>query len=185
MENEQKLNGFNNGRDTLDGVGGQPGPFDQTLSEEDERVVTPFDELLSKYQDLEQKLSESEDKYVRLYAEFDNYKRRVGKEKEELTTHTKVKMLTSLLDMDNDLTYAVKSIKSEEAKTGLDLILTKLDNFLKSHGIEVIQTEVYDEELHEVISVMEVGESKIIDVVSKGYSLNGKPFRYPKIILGK
>lgn len=136
-------------------------------------------------QTLEQRLLLAEDKYVRLYAEFDNYKRRVVKEKEELATNTKVKMLTSILDMDNDLTFAIKSIKNDEAKSGLELISTKLQNFLKSHGIEEIQTEKYDEELHEVISVMEIGENKVIDVVSKGYSLNGKPFRYPKIILGK
>lgn len=134
---------------------------------------------------LQKALEDSEKKYLLLYSDFENYKKRVTKEKEELVSNTKVKMLTSLLDMDNDLTYAIKSIKSEEAKTGLELISTKLLNFLKSHGIEEIQTDTYDEELHEVISVMEVGESKVIDVVSKGYSLNGKPFRYPKIILGK
>jgi molecular chaperone GrpE (heat shock protein) len=94
-------------------------------------------------------------------------------------------MLSSILDMDNDLSIAIKSVKSEEAKEGLGLITQKLDNFLKSQGVEVIQTETYDDEIHEVISVMEIGESKIIDVISKGYSLNGKPFRYPKIILGK
>jgi molecular chaperone GrpE len=154
-------------------------------TENTERVVTPFDELLEKHKELEQKLSESEKKYLLLYADFDNYKRRVVKEKEELVSNTKVKMLTSLLDMDNDLTFAIKSVKNDEAKKGLDLISTKLQSFLKSQGIEEIQTETYDEDLHEVISVMEVGESKIIDVVGKGYSLNGKPFRYPKIILGK
>ena len=67
----------------------------------------------------------------------------------------------------------------------MKLIVNKLESFLKSQGIETIQTETYDDELHEVISIMEIGESKIIDVVGKGYSLNGKPFRYPKIILGK
>jgi molecular chaperone GrpE len=154
-------------------------------TENTEKVVTPFDELLEKHKELEQKLSESEKKYLLLYADFDNYKRRVVKEKEELVSNTKVKMLTSLLDMDNDLTFAIKSVKNDEAKKGLDLISTKLQSFLKSQGIEEIQTETYDEDLHEVISVMEVGESKIIDVVGKGYSLNGKPFRYPKIILGK
>lgn len=154
-------------------------------TENTERVVTPFDELLEKHKELEQKLSESEKKYLLLYADFDNYKRRVVKEKEELVSNTKVKMLTSLLDMDNDLTFAIKSVKNDEAKKGLDLISTKLQNFLKSQGIEEIQTDTYDEDLHEVISVMEVGESKIIDIVGKGYSLNGKPFRYPKIILGK
>lgn len=168
MENDQKLNGFNNGKDTTDGVGGKHSPLEITIEESNE-----------------DKLKESEEKYLRLYAEFDNYKRRVSKEKEEILTNTKIKMLTSILDMDNDLSFAIKSVKGEEAKSGLNLISVKLQNFLKSHGIEEIQTEKYDEELHEVISVMEIGESKIIDVASKGYSLNGKPFRYPKIILGK
>ena len=136
-------------------------------------------------QTLIEKLAEAEDKYVRLYAEFENYKRRVHKEKEEIKFNTKVNMVTPILDMDNDLSIAIKSVKSEEAKEGLGLITQKLDNFLKSQGVEIIQTETYDDELHEVISVMEIGESKIIDVISKGYSLNGKPFRYPKIILGK
>ena len=184
MENEQKLNGFNNGRDTTDGLGGQPGPFEQIISEK-ESVVTPFDELLLKHQELETKLTESEDKYVRLYADFETYKRRVSKEKEEIKNNTKVSMISSILDMDNDLSIALKNIKDETAKSGVKLIAQKLETFLKSHNIEVIQTEKYDDELHEVIQVMEIGESKVIDVASKGYSLNGKPFRFPKIILGK
>jgi molecular chaperone GrpE (heat shock protein) len=67
----------------------------------------------------------------------------------------------------------------------MTLILSKLDTFLKSQGIENIQTDEYDEDLHEVISVIPSDEVKVFDVVSKGYTLNGKPFRYPKIILGK
>ena len=65
------------------------------------------------------------------------------------------------------------------------MILNKVHTFLKSQGIEEIQTESYDSDLHEVVSVLETGEEKVIDVVSKGYSINGKPFRYPKIILSK
>lgn len=152
---------------------------------EENNQVTEETNELTPLQELSEKLTQSEDKYVRLYAEFDNYKRRTMKDKEELVVNTKVKMLSSILDMDNDLSIAIKSVKSEEAKEGLGLITQKLDNFLKSQGVEVIQTETYDDEIHEVISVMEIGESKIIDVISKGYSLNGKPFRYPKIILGK
>jgi len=154
-------------------------------TENAERIVTPFDELLSKYQELEAKLTESEDKYVRLYADFETYKRRMTKEKEDIKNNTKVSMISSILDMDNDLSIALKNIKDESAKSGVKLIAQKLETFLKSHNIEVIQTEKYDEDIHEVIQVMEIGESKIIDVVSKGYSLNGKPFRFPKIILGK
>ena len=134
---------------------------------------------------LEEQLKEANNKYMLLYADFENYKRRVSKEKEELVSNTKVKMLTSILDMDNDLNFAIKAIKNEETREGMKLISNKLESFLKSQGIETIQTENYDEDLHEVISVLEIGESKIIDVVGKGYSLNGKPFRYPKIILGK
>lgn len=122
------------------------------------------------------------DSYLRLFAEFDNYKKRVSKEKEDLVSSTKVKMLQSILDMDNDLHFALKNSADD---SGVQLIAQKIETFLKSQGIETIQTEEYDEDLHEVISVLEVGESKIIDVASKGYTLNGKPFRYPKIVLGK
>ena len=134
---------------------------------------------------LVEKLAESEDKYVRLYAEFDNYKRRVQKDKEEIRFNTKVAMVTPILDMDNDVAIAIKNIKDESAREGVQLIAQKLESFLKSQGIETIQTNTYDDELHYVISVMEIGESKVIDVVSKCYMLNGKPFRHPKIVLGR
>lgn len=152
---------------------------------EEQNVVEEKTQSVDRVEELSKMLSESEDKYVRLYAEFDNYKKRSLKDKEDLLVSTKVKMLTSILDMDNDLSFAMKSIKNPEATEGLKLISSKLDSFLKSQGIEVIQTEQYDEDLHEVISVMPSEEEKIIDVVSKGYTLNGKPFRYPKIILGR
>jgi len=132
---------------------------------------------------VEQKLQESQDKYLLLYADFENYKRRVQKDKEELVLNTKTKMLSSILDMDNDISIALKSM--DKVDEGVLLIAHKLDTFLKSQGIETIQTETYDEDLHEVISVISTGEQKVVDVVSKGYSLNGKPFRYPKIVLGK
>jgi molecular chaperone GrpE len=127
--------------------------------------------------------TELDDKYIRLLAEFDNYKKRITKEKEELKLNTKTQMLSSILDMDSDLAIAKKNIKEENE--GLNLILTKFDTFLKNQGIETIQTETYDSDLHEVISILEIGEEKIIDVISKGYMIGGKPFRYPKIILGK
>jgi len=122
------------------------------------------------------------DKYYRLYADFDNYKRRAQKEKEELVLNTKTKSLSTILDLDNDLYIAKKNMPDSE---GLNLIINKVHTALKSQGIEEIQTDEYDSDLHEVISIIETGESKIIDIVSKGYKINGKPFRYPKIILSK
>jgi molecular chaperone GrpE len=139
---------------------------------------------ISLEESLKQQLEESEKKYLLLYADFENYKKRTIKDKEELITNTKVRLLQSILDMDNDLTFAIKSSK-DEVSEGVKLIVSKLDSFLKSQGIEPIQTETYDEDLHEVISVITTDETKIVDVVGKGYTLNGKPFRYPKIILGK
>jgi len=122
------------------------------------------------------------DQYLRLYADFDNYKRRAQKEKEDLILDTKTKSLSTILDLDNDLYIAKKNMPDSE---GLNLILNKVHTSLKSQGIEEIQTDEYDSDLHEVISIIETGESKIIDIVSKGYKINGKPFRYPKIILSK
>jgi molecular chaperone GrpE len=126
--------------------------------------------------------SELNDKYLRLMAEFENYKRRVNKEKEEIRINTKTNMLSSILDIDSDLAIAKKNIKEDE---GINLILAKIETFLKNQGVTSIQTETYDADIHEVISVLEIGEEKIIDVISKGYAIGGKPFRYPKIILGK
>ena len=95
----------------------------------------------------------------------------------------KTNVLSSILDFDSDITLAKKSGKIDEE--GINLIFSKIEKFLTSQGIETIQTETYDPDLHEVISVLEIGEEKIIDVISKGYMIGGKPFRYPKIILGK
>ena len=140
-------------------------------------------EFTSLEMELNDKLIESEDKYVRLYAEFDNFKRRSAKDKEEVKIATKTSMLSAILDLDSDLSIAMKNNKGDNE--GLKLIMSKLEKFLNNQGVESIQTETYDSDLHEVISVLDVGEESIIDVVSKGYTLNGKPFRFPKIILGK
>ena len=126
--------------------------------------------------------SDATENYLRLAAEFENYKRRTKKEKDDLILNTKTKMLGSILDLDSDLSIAVKQEKDNQ---GLKLMQSKIETFLNNQGVKSIQTESYDSDLHEVISVLEVGEEKIIDVISKGYTLNDQPFRYPKIILGK
>ena len=153
--------------------------------EENTNPEETIENTMDPIEDLKLKLSESEDKYVRLFAEFDNYKKRVQKEKEDIKNNTKISMITSILDMDNDISIAVKNIKDDVTREGVELIAQKLERFLKCQGIESIQTETYDDELHEVISVVPTGKNEVIDVVSKGYMLNGKPFRHPKIVIGK
>jgi len=156
-------------------------PETNTSTLEDVTIEKPIKKSAKSKKNIEE-MEEWKDKYYRLYADFDNYKRRAQKEKEDLILDTKTKSLSTILDLDNDLYIAKKNMPDSE---GLNLILNKVHTFLKSQGIEEIQTDEYDSDLHEVISIIETGESKIIDIVSKGYKINGKPFRYPKIILSK
>jgi molecular chaperone GrpE len=152
------------------------------IEEKDVKVEEYVEKTSYSQEDVGLIKNELNDKYLRLFAEFENYKKRVTKEKDDLRVNTKTMMLTAILDLDSDLSIAVKSSKDPD---GLRLIMSKLEKFLNNQGVESIQTEKYDEDLHEVISVLEIGEQKIIDVVTKGYTINGKPFRFPKVILGK
>ena len=129
---------------------------------------------------LDSQISISNDKYIRLLAEFDNYKKRVTKEKEDIRNNTKSMMISSILDLDSDLSLAKKQIKDD----GIDLIMSKLEKFLNSQGIQSIQTTNYDSDIHEVVSMINQNSKNIIDVVSKGYILDGKVIRFPKVILG-
>ncbi len=124
------------------------------------------------------------DMYVRLYADMDNLKKRMNKEKEEYVLKTKIQMINSILDVDNDLNIALKSFT--DVPKGVSLIISKIKNFLESQGIQEIETSTYNKDLHEVISVIETGNGeKIVDVIAKGYRTGDKVIRYPKIILSK
>lgn len=140
---------------------------------------------LEKIKDLENKNSELNDKYIRLYADFDNYKKRVLRDKEEIILNTKKKMLESIIELDDDISIAIKNTKDESSREGLNLILNKVSKFLKSNGAEEIDTEIYNPDLHDVITVIETGEEKVLEVLSKGWTIDGKPFKYPKVVLSK
>jgi molecular chaperone GrpE len=150
----------------------------KSVNELEQEVITETIENNQKFEEQ----TDWKDLYLRLYADFENYKKRSIKDKEESTVQVKINLISSILDLDNDLSLAKKNLPDSE---GLNLIFQKLTNFLKTQGIEEIQTETYDSDLHEVISVLETGENKIVDVISKGYKIGEKPFRYPKIILSK
>jgi molecular chaperone GrpE len=125
--------------------------------------------------------SDWKDMYLRLSAEFDNYRKRVQKEKEDLVFKTKSSMIESILDMDSDISIAAKY--SDDA--GVKLIASKLEKFLESNGIQTIQTDTYDEEKHEVISIVAGEPGKIVNVATKGYIIGDKVIRYPKVIISK
>ena len=124
------------------------------------------------------------DLYLRLYADMENLKKRLTKEKVEAVEKNKVQMIESILDINSDLGIALKNYS--DVPEGIKIIVSKVDTFLKSQGIREAQTDTYDPDLHEVISIIESGKSgMIIDVVSKGYFLGEKIIRYPKVILSK
>ncbi len=140
-------------------------------------------------QTIEQKEIDYKDLYIRLSADFDNYRKRLSKEKEEIKNSTKIKTLNCVLDVHNDLSL---SINFSENSEGIKLILQKLENSLLKEGVSIIQTDIYDDNLHEVISIAkdvirkdsEIPDNERINsVVSNGYLLNGNVIRYAKIVL--
>jgi molecular chaperone GrpE len=125
------------------------------------------------------------DSYLRVSAEFENYRKRVNRDKEDLVRKTKISMIETILDIDTELGIAMEHVKDEETFNGMTMIISKLEKFLDTHGIKVVQTDVYDEDLHEVISIINTPTKGIFKVAAKGYSIEDKIIRYPKIILSK
>lgn len=140
-------------------------------------------------------LEEQKDKYIRLYAEFDNFKRRTAKERLELIQTAGADVIKSLLPVLDDFDRAEKSIEAatdiEAVKQGLLLIKEKLYKVLQQKGLQAMNTlgENFDAEWQEAITEIPAPNSalkgKVIDEVEKGYLLNDKIIRYAKVIVGK
>lgn len=149
-------------------------------------------------QDLERlqaELDEQKDKYVRLFAEFDNFKRRTAKERVELIQTAGREIVTSLLDVLDDCDRAEKQINQtedlEQIRSGVQLVFHKLRQTLTAKGLkpmESIHTE-FDVEKHEAITEIPAPTpdlaNKVIDEVQKGYYLNEKIIRFAKVVVGK
>jgi molecular chaperone GrpE len=136
------------------------------------------------------------DKFLRLFAEFENYKKRTSKERVELFKTAGQELMTSLLpvvdDFERALTHTEESAETEELRKGVLLIYQKLYNTLEQKGlskIEVIKGNVFNAEFHEAITQIpaptEDLKGKIIDCVENGYQLGTKIIRYPKVIIGQ
>jgi molecular chaperone GrpE len=144
---------------------------------------------------IQTELDEQKDKYIRLFAEFDNFKRRSAKERSELFQTAGKEVITSLLDVLDDCDRAEKQLQTTEdiaqIKEGIQLVFGKLRNTLLSKGLkamESINTE-FDVEKHEAITEItaptEALKDKVIDEVTKGYYLNDKLIRFAKVVVGK
>jgi len=153
-------------------------------SPETERELTP-----------EEKYAELNDRFLRLYAEFDNYRRRSQKEKLEYIASANGNLLKDLLPILDDFERAVANNEKVEdiavVKEGFHLIDNKFRSILESKGVKAMEAKgsTFDSELHEAIANIPAPEEslkgKIIDDVEKGYFLNDKVIRYAKVVVGQ
>jgi len=142
-----------------------------------------------------EKLAELQDRYLRLQAEYDNYRKRTLKEKMELTRSAGEDILKGLLPVMDDFERAIQSIDeaedAESLKDGVHLIFGKFKEFLKSQGVKEMesQDQEFDTDKHEAISKVpapsEEMKGKVVDVVQTGYYLNDKVLRYAKVVVGE
>jgi molecular chaperone GrpE len=140
-------------------------------------------------------LEECKDKYLRTVAEFDNYKRRNAKERIELMQTAGREVIGELLEVLDDCDRAQKTLEGHPDAAplmeGVLLVFNKLRNKLQSRGLKAIETlhQDFDADLHEAITEIpapnEALKGKVIDEVVKGYSLNEKMIRHPKVVVGK
>jgi molecular chaperone GrpE len=143
---------------------------------------------------LQTELEEQKDKYLRLFAEFDNYKRRTAKERVELIQTAGREIISSLLDIIDDCDRAEKQMKTSEdinlIKEGNLLVFNKLRTLLQQKGLspmESLHTD-FDVEKHEAITEIETTpelKGKVVDELEKGYYLNDKIIRFAKVVVGK
>ena len=147
-----------------------------------------------KEENLEEKIKIQEDKYLRLFSEFDNFRKRTQKEKAELISATKADVFKLILPILDDFDRALKSINNasdvESLKEGVELIHSKIVQTLKSKGLESMEIlhQEFNADEHEAITNIpapsEDLKGKIVDVVETGYKLNDKIIRYPKVVVG-
>jgi len=151
--------------------------------------------LLEKIDELETNVAELNDKYLRLFSEFDNYRKRTLKERIELTKTASQDLIVELLPVIDDFERALKALESTtepiKATEGVQLIYNKYKNILARRGLEVMNTKGQDfnTDFHEAITNIpapsEDLKGKIIDEIEKGYLLNGKVIRFAKVIIGQ
>ena len=161
---------------------------------ENKKEKSKIEELEKKVEELENKVAKDKDDYIRLMAEFDNFRRRTSQEKLELVSVASLDTIKGLLPVLDDCERALevlrKSDDSDAAKEGTELIYHKLLAYLQSKGLAVIEAlgKEFDTDIHEAVAQFPVQEDekkgKVFDVVQTGYTLNGKVIRFAKVVVG-
>ena len=175
---------------------GQPAEGEaQNEAEEPEKELTPEEKLQAEVEKLQAEQEEMKDKYLRLSAEFDNYRKRTMKEKAELILNGGEKAFKAILpvidDMERALATMQKATDVEAVKEGVDLIYNKFIQILGQNGVQAIDTKEkeLDTDYHDAIAIIDAPteelKGKILDCVETGYTLNDKVIRHAKVVVGK
>lgn len=167
----------------------------QNEQAEDATPLTHEEELEKELEKAQEEIGEQKDKYLRLSAEFDNYRKRTMKEKAELILNGGEKSLSSILPVVDDFERAIKTMETatdvNAVKEGVELIYNKFMAVLAQNGVKVIETkdQPLDTDYHEAIAVIpapsEAQKGKILDCVQTGYTLNDKVLRHAKVVVGE
>ena len=182
----------NNGEESVEYL---PGVSSEQVSDSLNGDVTSPDKVLADVRAIDEKLAEMQDKYLRLSAEFDNYRKRTLREKIELSKYAGENLLLSFLPIMDDFERALKHMDSTTdciaLKDGIDIMYVKFSDFLKQNGIKEIESlnTNFNVDLHEAVANVPVQEEdkkgKVVDVVLKGYYLQDKVLRFAKVIVGE
>lgn len=162
----------------------------ENLTDEQPENLGDNDESANLADDLENKFSELNDSYLRLHAEFDNYRKRTIKEKADLLKSGGEKVILGVLPIIDDFERALPLLPAE-AKEGVELIYNKFKTVLVQNGVKEIDAvgEVFDTERHEAITTIPAAnkeqKDRVVDCIQKGYTLNDKVIRFAKVIVAK
>ena len=168
----------------------------ENTQEEAQAELSAEEQLANMLAEAQQMVEEQKDKYLRLSAEFDNYRKRTLKEKAELIKNGGEKTITAILPVIDDFERALQNMKGESEEVvalrdGVELIYNKFLKTLQQEGLETINTKEadFDTDYHEAIALVpaptDALKGKILDCVQTGYTLNGKVIRHAKVAVGQ
>jgi len=150
------------------------------------------DVVIETMESLQMKANEWQDKYTRLFADFENYKKRMRQERFDLLQSAGSELMLDILPVIDDFERGLASLATateiEAVKHGYELIYNKLLGIMKQKGLESMESvnEVFDTDFHEALTMVENPEmkGKVVEVVEKGYTMRGKVLRYAKVVVG-
>lgn len=167
----------------------------EETTEKEEVALTEEEKLTQELEKANAEIEDQKDKYLRLSAEFDNYRKRTMKEKAELILNGGEKSISSILPIVDDFERALKNMETATdvaaVKEGVELIYNKFMTVLGQNGVKVIETkeQPLDTDYHEAIAVIPAPDKalkgKILDCVQTGYTLNDKVIRHAKVVVGE